>query len=361
MDKIAVKKCIDYEYEKVANCVKQVIDALGGMEKFVQKGTKVLIKPNLLTKSNKEQCIVTNPAVVKAVAELVMHAGGEAVVADSPGGTYTKSSLENVYIQTGYKEDLKYYLNYNCEFVDTIFPNGKYLKKTKIIKPAIDADIIINLPKLKTHGFTKMSCCVKNLFGLVPGLTKAEYHMKFADVYSFCGALVDIATYAKPVLTLVDAVYSMEGQGPGSAGEPRHTGYIFASENLFALDAMCADFINIPNVMTNDHAKKQNLYTEYETIGDTLEKITDYKKPKDSKGVLKAPGVIKNIFNRFFSYMPHQNKEKCILCGECVRDCPAKAIKIVDKALEFDYKKCIKCLCCQELCPKEAIDLKRGK
>ncbi|MEG1656527.1 MAG: DUF362 domain-containing protein [Christensenellaceae bacterium] len=366
MARVAIKECSDYQYETVLCAVRKAIELLGGAQIFFQPKKKVLLKPNLLRRSDTNQCIVTHPMMVKAVAQIAIECGAAVTIADSPGGPYTKSVLESLYKQTGYDvmaKEVGAVLNTNCDFEEVAFAEGKFLKHAKIIKPVIDADVIVNMPKLKTHGLTGMSGAVKNLYGTVAGLVKAEYHMRFSDMKNFCGALVDIAQNASPQLTIVDSVWAMQGQGPGSAGEPKFVGAILAGQNIYAIDTVCAKIIGLKEVLTIKEAMIRGYDTIPQMVGDEIENFIkdDYKHAKTNQSLLyKVPKLVRIPLEKILSLRPIIDSKACILCGVCVRCCPAKAMSIQNRQVGIDYKKCVNCFCCHELCPQKAVKIKRS-
>jgi ferredoxin len=261
-------------------------------------------------------------------------------------------------------------LNMDISSTEVNNPRGKYLKKLNIIKPLADADLIINLPKLKTHGQMVYTGAVKNMFGAVPGLEKAEYHMRMPKYGDFADALIDIFLSVKPALNIMDAIIGMDGAGP-SAGNPKPIGLVLASEDAFALDyAACliigTDPINIPMMkqgslrgLTPTHCK------DIEWIGETLEKVRVGEFHMPQLEHLQAitffeKGPLKPLLN-LITPKPSFDKAKCIGCARCADNCPVRIIKMKDKKPTPDLSKCIRCFCCQELCPVKAVTIRRSK
>lgn len=233
MSKVSIVKCPEYDYETVKNAVRESIDLLGGISAFVNPGDRVLIKVNLLIRRKPEKVTTTHPSLAQALAEIVIDAGGTPIIGDSPGGYhfYNKGTLEAVYETCGMKqaaEESGAELNYNTDVVDVPYPEGRIMKSIKTIKPVLEVDKIISIPKIKTHMMTVYSGAVKNLFGIIPGSYKAEYHLRFDDTNDFADLLIDICSFVKPVLTVMDAVIGMEGYGPTN-GNPKKVGLIISS------------------------------------------------------------------------------------------------------------------------------------
>ena len=357
--------------DKVKEIIKKSIDELGGIGKFVNKGERVLIKPNLIMMKAPDKAATTHPSVVRAVAELVAEAGGKTVIAESPGGPFNERMLKSIYSACGITDAAEKSgaeLNYNTATKELSYPEGKLLKRITVIDELTKADKVINISKLKTHGMMRMTAAVKNLFGTIPGTMKAEYHLNRSNPDDFAETLIDICRYAKPVLNIVDAVVGMEGNGP-TGGTPREIGALLASDNPFVLDMMCAYMINVPytDVPVCVHAVERGLspksIDEINIIGDDISKfvITDFKAPK---AILvnvteNLPKPVYKAINNILQPYPVFNKDKCVGCGKCAENCPPSVLKMKDKRPSFDKSKCIRCFCCQELCPAVAIDIKR--
>ena len=368
MADIALVKCGSYEAETVRSAVKEALDAIGGIEKYVKAGQKVLIKPNLLAKRKPADCTVTHPAVVEAVVLEVQRVGGIATIADSPGGLYNAGVLKGLYDGTGMAEVAARTgakLNFDTAYEQVQFIQGRTVKAFDIIKPIIDADVIINVSKLKTHVMSYMTGAVKNMFGSIPGALKAEYHFRMSDKKVFSDMLVDLCLCTKPTLSVMDAVEGMEGNGP-SAGEVRHIGAILAGVNPFALDIAAAAIIGMkPNeVFTIVNSIERGLapssLDSVEIYGDIKEFVVEgFKKPTARDVHFAAGTPMKALLDFMVNPKPKVIVAKCTGCGECARVCPAKVIDMKSGRPDIDLTKCIRCFCCHELCPSKAMDLHR--
>ncbi|MCI5593845.1 MAG: DUF362 domain-containing protein, partial [Clostridiales bacterium] len=224
-----------------------------------------------------------------------------------------------------------------------------------------------NLCKLKTHGMMGMSNAVKNMFGIIPGTVKPEFHFKFPDHNDFADMLIDLNESFKPHLCICDAVTGMEGNGPTS-GTPRDIGLIAASENPYKLDLVCAKIIGLEkdNVPTLKRAFERGLAPsdagQVVTEGDINDFIIgDFELiPRKSITFNDAGGsIMAGIIRKCMCSRPALLKHKCIGCGECFRICPAAAIQMKNNLPVIDRSKCIYCFCCQEFCPKGAMEVKR--
>ena len=225
MTVVSIAKCGTYELERVRCALADVLEPLGGICAFVQPGQRVMLKPNLLLPARPERAITTHPAVVEAMVELVQGAGGVPFVIDSPGGPFhTGVVMRRLYRDTGLQavsERTGVSLLYDAASVQVSTPDGVLMKRLDLLRVYQEADVIISLPKFKTHGLTAITGSIKNLFGLVPGMTKPAYHSKLANVDAFCDMLLDIVAHVRPALSVMDGVVGMEGDGPGPSGTPR--------------------------------------------------------------------------------------------------------------------------------------------
>jgi len=335
--------------------LESLLNPLGGIQKYIKNGERVLLKTNLLTPSNPEKAVVTHPVVISAVAQAILKTGGIPYIGDSPSGQFTKRRLEKTYAKAGLKDlanKLGIELNFDTRSQKIIIPNGKKLKKTILCNFVLNADKIIALPKIKTHSYMIMTLATKIMYGVIPGLTKAKYHSMFIKKTAFADMLLDVLSVRKPDLIIMDGIVGMQRDGP-SGGTPVNLGVLLASEDAIAMDLAICDILGIEpiGVPTLRQAKIRKLWppellyplfspTDVKYNGFILPSTVDYlvtgrKKPKRSP----VPTV------------------KCTACGQCEEICPKGAIKIINQKAQVDYTKCILCYCCNETCPYEAIKL----
>jgi len=375
MSEISIVRCDDYNILQVKNSVKKAIDFQGGISNFVSPGERVLLKVNLLMKRKPERVTTTHPSIVQALAELVIEAGGIPIIGDSPGGHhyFNKTTLEAVYETCGMKEVAEKTgaeLNYNTEIVDVVYEEGMVIKKVKTIAAIFQVDKIINIPKIKTHMMTVYSGAVKNLFGIIPGRYKAEYHLRFEDTEDFSNLLIDLCLFSKPVLTVMDAVIGMEGYGPTN-GNPKKVGLIICGTNPFELDVVASNIIGlkpeqVPTIRMSTKRKLcSNDINNINIVGEKLEDVLvdDFKKPTVQFSFnlynIFMPKFISKRLNKFIKPSLKFDYNICKKCGVCEKSCPAKAIKIEAGKPQVDYNKCIRCFCCHELCNYGAISIRR--
>jgi uncharacterized protein (DUF362 family)/Pyruvate/2-oxoacid:ferredoxin oxidoreductase delta subunit len=375
---VAIVKCSDYQQPAVERAVRESIDLLGEMGQFVQPGQKVLLKVNLLSATSPERGIVTHPAVVEAMVRLVQEAGGIPLIADSPGGSvpYTEAGLRRIYEASGLMEVAKRtgaVLNWDTSYEEISHPEGFLVKRLEVIKPVLEADVVISMPKLKTHVLTTFTGATKNLFGVVPGIAKGIFHARMRNVTHFALMLLDITSLVKPALVLMDAIVGMEGDGP-STGPLRDVGVILASRDSVALDVVATSIVGFDplKVPTLREAAARGLWTgkvdDVVTLGASVNEVLvpDFQPPSASPredATMGNPFFTRHfgpLITDHFTLRPVPQRGRCIACGDCVAGCPQQAIAIVDSLAVIDYSQCIRCYCCHELCTEGAIDLERS-
>ena len=363
--RVALAKADGYGQAEIDSRVAELIGALG-VDPSEWAGKRVVIKPNLLLKFTPEKAATAHPSIVEAIGRMFVSAGADVLLAESPGGPYNAIALEGIYSASGMKaaaENAGFALNRDFSSKTFSAPEGVKVKEFNVITPIHDAELIINVCKLKTHTMATMTAGIKNLFGVIPGTEKVEFHARFSDMKDFASAVVDLTssiTARTPMLTICDAVIGMEGNGP-SAGVPRKIGCLLASMNPFALDGVCAEIIGAGDrsPMLEESRKRGYLPKEpngYRVIGASVDevRISDFVFPDTSK-----KGILQRLPD-FLSPRPVIIKNKCVGCGECARACPRKAIVIRNRVARIDKKNCIKCYCCQELCKIQAVKIHRS-
>ncbi len=370
--RVSVVKCADYD--GCADAVKRAVSMIGGFEELIKPNMRVLIKPNLVARKNPDTAATTHPVLLREVIDECVRLGADVTVAESPGGAYTPQAVKSVYSGCGITNAVKgsgARLYTECSFTEAEYHEGKTVKSFPIIDPVLNAELIISLPKIKTHSMTSYTGAVKNMFGAVPCTHKAELHFRLDDRKAFCSMLVDLYSLINrvPVLTILDGITAMEGDGP-TAGERRDLGILLCGMNAHALD-LAACFIigyGIDDVDTLREARERGFIPEsaeeLDILGEDIRelRVDDFKKPKSHFNLLRLlnlPPRLNSAVIKMLAARPELNPEKCVGCGECFRDCPPKAITMVDSKPRIDRDKCICCFCCQELCPKQAMGIKR--
>lgn len=354
--KVAIVKCRDYERIKVEQAVKKAFDLLGGIELFVKKGEKVLIKPNILSARLPEDGVCTHLEVIRAVIGLVRGCGAVPSVGDNPGG-----SISSVKAYEG------------CGLAFLAKEVGVELKEAKGIKVVnnmpiasyiFECDKIINLPKMKTHILMGLTGAVKNMYGAVAGLHKSELHKKFPSREKFAEVLADVFEITKPSLVLMDGIVSMDQAGP-SSGRLRNSGLLIAGQDSVAIDAVFAGLAGTKplDILSTKEAYRRKLgeadLENIEILGENIKEslINDFKVPGKS-GLITALGPCAEFAARFVKFGPRINEKLCKKCMICRDSCPVSAITVNAGNSAIDLKKCVRCMCCHEVCPYKAIELK---
>lgn len=364
MARVKAAACGGYERETVRESLSGIMDSMGGMHRFVSPGDRVLLKPNLLAAAVPEKCVTTHPEIVRAVAVMVLEAGGMPFIADSPGldgfpGVAGKTGMESV------ARELAIPCRELGDPVPLSMAGGSVFQRVEVSRQAVEADKIINLPKLKTHAQMMLTLGVKNLFGTVVRQNKAQWHYNVGlDREIFADLHIDISRSLAPAITILDGVEGMEGRGPGN-GRPRHFGLVAASSDPLALDIFICSLLGAePEAFPLYRAaKKRGLLPTVEGGFPDFHStpvFRDVDIPRlDSLHLL--PGFLDGFGKRHLASRPVQNSMACIGCGKCAALCPAGAMKQVrDGHITIDYGKCIRCYCCQEICPADAIGFSRG-
>lgn len=369
VSKVIVNTSENYRIDRVVNCLEEMFDQMGGLDEIIKPGMRVAIKPNLLAAKNPDDAATTHPSVVKAVISMVQKAGGIVTIVESPGGPYNTAILKKVYSVTGMEavaDETGAELNYDLRVEKIENPDAKYVKSLKILKPLKDADIIINLAKLKTHRMMVYSGAVKNMFGSIAGLEKADFHLRFSDYDKFADALLDIFMASKPQINIIDGIIAMEGEGPGS-GVPKYLGVLIASLDAFACDYAALKIIgvNYKDVPVLRLAEERGMFDkdQVEIAGVDIESVKpdEFDVPALEDMSQSTPLRLLRYISNKFRPRPEILHDKCITCGKCKQVCPPQAISVSeDKKMVIDYSKCISCFCCHEFCPENSIKIKKN-
>ena len=374
MKDVAIVKCETYTREECEAALLAVLQPLGGLS-WVKPGMKIAIKANLVSAMKPEKAATTHPTLLAALTRLLLaHGASSVVIGDSPGGLYNAAFLNRVYAATGMHEaeEAGAVLNRDFSQNNADFPEAHIAKHFTYTAYLDEADAIISFCKLKSHGMMSMSAATKNLFGVIPGTMKPEYHFRYPDPMDFAGMIVDLNLYFKPRLFLVDAVEAMEGNGP-TAGTPRHMGALLAGTDCHKVDLVCAKLIGldpmaVPTLRAAaDFGLISESADEVAVSGDLEEfALADFQRIERKRSLQfesilpgKAGKVFSKIAQKALRSSPRLHKSECVGCGLCKNVCPAKAIEIVEKKACIDKSKCIRCFCCQEFCPKGAMKVHR--
>ncbi len=356
MSKVMIHPADDYEH------LSEAVDRAFELFPLTLGGKRVLIKPNVLRDTDPKEGVTTHPAVLRAVVKKV--AGMEPaslIVGDNPG-VMSYGANERSFEKTGLMEAaMGYYQNIGNDSQKVAF-NPDFVPVVSVSRAVLDADVIISLPKFKTHGLTVLTGAVKNSYGHLPGAQKAKLHKIAGSPTRFHEMLVDIFKIRIPDFFLVDAVVGMEGNGPASP-DLRDIGLILASDNAVALDGVIATMMGCnPGLLRFlQKAKEMNLGDydpdKNDIIGE-LKAIDDFKLPPLGGEAIINNESIQEVLTERTLLRPVADPEKCTACGTCIDQCPVSALSMTHDLPQVDPEICITCFCCQEMCPEKAIELK---
>ncbi|MDF2633518.1 MAG: hypothetical protein K0R78_392 [Pelosinus sp.] len=363
MTKVVVTKADAYDEQVVESAMLELLNELGGISEFIKPNDKVLIKPNMLEGVDQELMVTTHPSLVRALIRQVQKVGGIPFVGDSPGVSSTLKAAEKCGILQVCQQEGAELLSFN-EKVDVFYPEGTTVKKFSLAKAYSQADKVISLAKMKTHSFMGVTGGVKNLFGLIVGTDKAQFHLRMKKRSHFAGMLVDLAQAVKPILYIVDGIVGMEGNGPRN-GTPKKAGVLLGGRNGFAVDLVMSEIMGCRGEVMPVAAQALLLglsprIKEIEIVGSGKDIRCEFANPRNLETLDNwLPAPIIDFFQNQLTAKP-RIKDQCIACGRCAAHCPPEAIQMVSNKAVIDYKKCIRCYCCQELCPADAVELKNG-
>jgi len=365
--KVFIEKISEYELPAISSFISKVFAELK-LEEKLQNCQTILLKPNLLGPYPPERAITTHPVIVEAVIIILQTLGKEVWLGDSPGGslpvqvTWQKSGMQELCERYHVKM-----INFNT---DGIVIKSREEREYNFAQAFFTADAVIDLAKYKTHSLMYYTGCVKNLFGLIPGLKKSDYHSKYPTLKEFSQVICDIYKLSSKqiCLNVLDGIVGMEGEGP-SAGETRHFGIIMASESGAALDCKAAGMMGfgtkqVPYLwqcLQDEEMKESDIEIDANWENFAFKDVKIKKLSQMLQLMQKSPAFIQDMFRKIYHYYPDFTS-KCRLCGVCRDSCPVQAITIEPgmSTPSIDYDKCIKCMCCHELCPYQAVYLHKS-
>ena len=381
---VALTPCLDYGEDTIAAALRRVLEPIGGLD-WVTPGMVVGIKANLVSAMKPETCATTHPSLLVALTRELRARGARVIIGDSPGGLYTAAFVGHVYDAAGMAvcEAEGAELNRNFDTADALYPEARVLKSFSYTAWLDACDAVINVCKLKSHGMMGMSAAAKNLFGIIPGTMKPEYHFRFPNTADFSHMLVDINDFLAPKLRfcLVDAVEGMEGNGP-TKGTPRHIGALLASTSPHVADVVCARLIGlsedaVPTLMAArergylpedpwGEASALNLVAQG-VDGEPLPHAVQALAVRDFAHIAVRHSLLFDSHGKWIGKMlgsllasrPMLKASECVGCGKCASICPARAIDMVEKKAVIHRSECIRCFCCQEFCPVGAMKVHR--
>ena len=242
---VAIVRCPTYAPAAVDQALEEALTLLGGITQFIKRDEQVLLKPNLLAAATPDEQATTHPEIVAGVIRQVVRAGGRPFIAESPAF----GSLAHVAETAGIGAVAR---AHQVPLVELNHPIHLPLKNPLSSRwlvgdpRVVQADVLVNLPKLKAHVQTRLTGAIKNLYGCVPGKRKVWWHFQAQhDVARFSEMLADNARAVQSALTIVDAVIAMEGQGP-RRGTPKLVGLIVAGADPVAVDTVLCELVGLP-------------------------------------------------------------------------------------------------------------------
>lgn len=374
MSEVSIVRCHSYQQEEVEKAVRESLQLIGGIDEIIKPQKRVLLKVNMINSDFPEKAVTTHPAILRAVIRVVKEMGGEVVVGDAPGVAYRhiERAWQNTGLRKAAEEEGAEVINFG-EVKEIDNSTNKKIPFLHIAKEVLDADVVISLPKLKTHSFTLFTGAIKNLYGTIPGFRKKELHALAPRPQDFAELIIDLFSVVKPSLAIMDGVVGMEGDGPIS-GSPREVGLVLASKDLVSLDAVASNIIGYHPFdieITKVAAERGLGIGELERIkikGIPLDeaKVKDFELVSNLNTLLKRlPSSIFSVLSpaafHFLKVTPGVDEDSCSRCGDCAEACPVKAIKMENHNYPVINKKgCIKCFCCIEACPHASMKIERN-
>ena len=364
--KVGIEPCVSYDSVEVYKALKRAVELAGNLD---VAGKTLLLKPNILSDAAPEKAITTHPAFLEAAIRLLMELGaGRVLVGDSPGIQGPGFSGKLCGLGEVTRRNGAEWVDFTKEKVELHCQDGKVIKKFTLTQAVQEADLIINLPKIKTHQLMYFTGAMKNLFGLIPSVAKSTYHVRFPSRESFASMIVDLCLALKPAYTLMDAIIGMEGSGP-AAGSPRQIGLVLASPNLLAIDVAASTIIGYPplEIPVNREALDRGYWLsdineiEYPGLSPSDLRIPDFIKiPLKKSSFQLLDFILPRPVRRLRESLapgPQINHDICVRCSDCIRICASQAMSLYNTRVIIDYRRCIRCLCCHEICPVKAIDI----
>jgi uncharacterized protein (DUF362 family)/biotin carboxylase/ferredoxin-like protein FixX len=359
--KVAVVACPDYSEENVRKSLSRAVGLLGGLSRLLDD-RRVMIKPNLCLPTHYNNHLTTHPQIIRQLGVLLKEMGLRVAIADTPVGKSDSQRRERLWELTGVNEVLQELGVERNDLEKHIAMHYAEIENSAVSLP-ISLDVfehqIINVPKLKTHGFMLLTGCVKNIYGVLPEYSKKRLHRELEEKHKFSQLLLELYRMADCRFNVLDAVIGIQGEGPGAKGEPCRIGLIIAGEDGVAVDSVAARIMNTHplSVPTNYYAQKlgtgQTDLTQIEIVGENIEDyiVPDYKLPIIDR---HTDRLTQKLFH-LSRYSVDVVQELCRLCGVCIKNCPGGAMSIENDRVAIHDGKCKACLVCHEICPHGAI------
>lgn len=376
MEEVTLLKCTEYDVDIVEKKLREGFELLGGesyLRRLIPEKSSVLLKPNMLSVEKSGSPVVTNDVVFEAVIRIIKDYAGSISFGDSPGfGDARKAAEKSGLMDIANKYGVKF--EEFRESVHVKLENSILCKSWNVAKAPYEADVVITLPKLKTHAMAYYTGAIKNQFGCIPGTQKAAWHTRMPDAHNFCKMLLDLNTVINTNFAILDGIIAMEGNGPKS-GKPYKMNTLIMGESLSAVDSTAVRLIGYDNPLDTPVLKEVYdnnwgavLPKDIKILGEQFEnmKAKDFELCRKGGNFYFINPQVTNFLRSMIAPYPSLIMDKCINCSRCYDVCPEtpKAIEMVSKNgkkyPEWNMKQCIRCFCCQELCPVGAIETKHS-
>jgi len=374
MGKVALLKCEEYNVKLIEEKLREGFELLGGndfLTKLIQYNSKVLLKPNMLSIEGPGSPIITHFNLFEAVIRIISDYTSNISFGDSPGfGDSKKAAEKSGLLKVAEKYNVKF--DDFRESINIKLDKSILCKSWTIARAPYESDVLITLPKLKTHAMAYYTGAIKNQFGCIPGSLKATWHTRMPEANNFCKMLLDLNTLVNTSFAILDGIIAMEGNGPKS-GTPKKMNTIIMGESLTAVDSTAVRLIGYDNPLdipllkeAYDYKWGEVIPENIEILGEKLEnmKVKDFQLCREAGNFHFINPAVTSFLRSLIAPDPSLIEEKCIGCGRCEKVCPEKSrvikmIKSKEKSIPvWNMKECIRCFCCQELCPCGAIELK---
>ena len=370
MSKVIIRKQTNYdvdELEKLFLETLPLLDKDNNLENLIKKDANVFIKLNCVNATTPETGIISHPAVLESVVRIVKRYTDNIIVGDNPATRDINTCLKKAKM-------LDIIEKYNLKIINSmdrvIIKNSSYERYSSfnVSREIIESDVIINLPKVKTHSLAYMTCAEKNFFGVIFGLEKAGWHAQTSNPLAFGHAINDLygailENHHGTIINIADGIIGLEGEGPGASGISKKADLILMSLDAIALDNVACKVCGLDqsrNFINNIAIERSLGNINYEIDGSLEDfKGLSFLPPKEMMSNKSLRLIQHKFFRNLLLEHPVIDHEKCIRCGECTRICPAKTMKI-DKNKKSGFpnmtkRECLRCWCCSEVCPQDAI------